>query len=152
MSSGTVNFAGEHPLKYQTGNVLKRANLESVKESGCISKSKPTGEFSSESIKMIFSPVHQSNPVQSSDCIDYLFLRVPSLHVLVFIQKTFVTCYIYNTPIHRCREGDCLGGSLNGELRDQLLKLTLTGFFEARKSNINFCCCINIHSYSLRRI
>ena len=43
--------------------------LESVKESGYVSKCNPTGEFSLKSIKMIFNPVQQSSPpVQSSDC------------------------------------------------------------------------------------
>ena len=38
------------------------------KGSGNVSKCNPTGEFSLESIKMIFSPVHQSSPpIQSSD-------------------------------------------------------------------------------------
>ena len=37
--------------------------LECVKESGYVSKCNPTGEFSFKSIKMIFSPVHQSSPV-----------------------------------------------------------------------------------------
>ena len=39
--------------------------LESVKESGYVSKCIPTGEFSLDSIKtiLIFSPVHQSSPL-----------------------------------------------------------------------------------------
>ena len=31
--------------------------------------------------------------------------------------------------------------SLNGELQNQFLKLTLLGFFEARKRYVSFCCC-----------
>ena len=55
--------------------------LESVKESGYVSKYKRTGELSLEGIKMIFSPVHQSSPpVQSSDCRLPLGVRLCSIH------------------------------------------------------------------------
>ena len=43
--------------------------LESVKESGYVSKYNRTGELSLESIKMVFSPVPQSSPV----IVDYRF-------------------------------------------------------------------------------
>ena len=47
--------------------------IESVKEIGYVSKCNPTGKLTLKRIKMIFSPVHQSNPV----IVDY-----PTLHVL----------------------------------------------------------------------
>ena len=55
-----------------------------MKESGYVSQSNPTGDFSLTSIKMIFKPVHQSSPpVQSSDCRLPLDLQQSPLSNLV---------------------------------------------------------------------
>ena len=74
--------------------------LESVKESGYVSKCNPTGEFSLKSIKMNFNPVHQSSPpVQSSDCRLPYFNMISVKYVLLHrysITKNDIIIHVCN--------------------------------------------------------